>query len=165
MDEIWISLEEFPRYEISNHGNVRNVDTGRILALTFPQGRAPKVGLVEDGVQHARSVKLLVAERFVDGYSELCNTPIQLDGDVHNVACWNLAWRPRWFALRYAKQFTTEVRYAKAGPVLETTSNEIFEMAIQASMCYGILVDDIWKSIRYNMKVWPTELKFEAVLK
>ena len=31
MQEIWKTIEEFPKYEVSNKGRVRNIKTGRIL--------------------------------------------------------------------------------------------------------------------------------------
>jgi hypothetical protein len=53
-------------YEVSDHGQVRNRETGRILA-TYPSrshnGDYQKVNLWKNGIRYARYVHRLVAEK------------------------------------------------------------------------------------------------------
>ncbi len=116
MDEIWAPIPDFPDYEVSNYGQVRNVRYESVLRPTMSNPWTIKVGLVRDGRQTSRSLKHLVAETFVEGRDDLFNTPIQLNGDFTDVAAWNLLWRPRWFAVRYSRQFTTAPKNAYAVP-------------------------------------------------
>ena len=36
--EIWKTIKDFPRYEVSNKGEVRNKKTGRILKQSYNRG-------------------------------------------------------------------------------------------------------------------------------
>ena len=50
--EIWLSIEDFPNYNISSNGRVRNSTTGKILK----PGHNPKgyntISLYKNGTQH-----------------------------------------------------------------------------------------------------------------
>jgi hypothetical protein len=56
----WKTIEGFERYEISDEGEVRNIETGRVLKTYLDRGRA-KVGLMWNGKQYAREVAKLMA--------------------------------------------------------------------------------------------------------
>ena len=63
------------------------------------------VGLFRDQEQYKRSVALLVAKAFLKQPSEFFDTPINLNGDRLDNQVINLMWRPRWFAIKYNRQF------------------------------------------------------------
>jgi hypothetical protein len=56
----WKTIEGFERYEISDEGQVRNIETGRVLKTYLDRGRA-KVGVMWNGKQYAREVAKLMA--------------------------------------------------------------------------------------------------------
>lgn len=63
--EIFKVIEGFPKYEVSNLGNVRNIKTGRVLKCAETHDGYSRVGLYnEDGKQHLR-VHRLVAKAFL----------------------------------------------------------------------------------------------------
>lgn len=162
MDELWLPLEEFPPYQVSNLGQVRSGKTGRILQPSWVNRTTLKVSLIQDGVVRTKSVKALVAEMFLDGRSEMFNTAITLDGDPSNLNVDNLAWRPRWFAVRYAQQFDVRSPYKNVGPVRDIATGEVFRTIGELGALYGLLFHDIWTSMHYRVAVFPTGQFFEA---
>lgn len=163
MDEIWCRLDEFPSYSISSLGRVLNEDTKKELKQSCTSQGASKVGLVRGGRQHTRSVKVLVAEAFVEGRSEVFDTPIHLDGDPLNNAVDNLAWRPRWFAWRYSRQFVEETIYHGRGPIIDVHDKMIYPTVFDVAVVNGLLVEDVWKSIVKKGETFPTWQQFELV--
>src|SRR5262245_25084412 len=95
--EVRKTIEEFPRYEITNLGRVFNRDTGREMVLSHNQYGIITVSMMKDvptrigefvsngHIQRTRSVKSLVAKAFVPGETDKFNTPILLDGDKTNL--------------------------------------------------------------------------------
>lgn len=114
------------------------------------------VGLVLNGKQYRRSVKVLVARAFVPGESEMMNTPIQLDGDQTNLRSDNLVWRPRWFALEYIKQFDDPPTWYFSAPIVETRTGTTYKNVMEASMTHGELCKHIRRSILNGTAVFPT---------
>jgi hypothetical protein len=146
----------FPNYEITNFGRVFNVRTGREMTHSPTAHEIPTVGLMYEGVQYRRSVKVLVARAFVAGETDLFNTPIQLDGDRANVHESNIAWRPRWFAWVYSRQFISVPGWAWYGPVLDTTRNIEYRNIFVAATTNGNLCSDVYHSINTGTRVFPT---------
>lgn len=68
--EEWKHCDEFPRYDISNEGNVRNHETGRAMSTYISDRGYARVSLTEDGKQYTRNVSTLVGRMFVDGYED-----------------------------------------------------------------------------------------------
>jgi hypothetical protein len=119
--------------------------------------------MVKDGVQRHRSVPLLVAKAFVPRmHSVAFDTPINLDGNRHNNAAWNLMWRPRWFAVKYNQQF----RHPYSHPIMELiediATGEVSNNSFECSMQYGLLEEDLVLSIENRTYVWPTYQEFRV---
>lgn len=91
---MWKVITDFPKYEVSDFGEVRNVATGKTLSQ-FPNNRGYlKVSLMShvDGRQHNVLVHRLVAKAFVDNDSKE-RTQVNHINEVKsdNRAC-NLEW-------------------------------------------------------------------------
>lgn len=162
--ENWKELPDFPGYSVSDQGQVRNDNTGRIMALSMNQYDLLTVGMMFCGVQYRRSVPLLVADAFVEGRTQIFDTPICLDGDPYNVKANNLAWRPRWFAVKYKRQFGVD----DAGILLDhrirnINTGEIHADSRSCAMWYGLLEWDLVQSISYRTYVWPIYQMFERL--
>lgn len=91
--EDWRTIDEFPTYEVSSRGRVRNMSTGRILKQTkSPTTDLWWVGLRKNLEQHTRSIHRLVANAFL--YRGPSNAiPVHIDGDKDNNRVENLEWR------------------------------------------------------------------------
>lgn len=89
--EIWKTIIEYPNYEVSNQGNVRNRVTGRVLKQCKVGGYL-KVGLREGKLKQKQiTVHRLVACAFLPNPdSKPCVNHI--DGNKHNNQVDNLEW-------------------------------------------------------------------------
>jgi hypothetical protein len=161
-------IPEFPRYEITNYGRVFNRDTGREMALSQNQFGIVTISLVRDVdvtrdgyitqgyEQRTRSVKSLVARAFVPGETDRFNTPIQLDGDRTNVRADNIMWRPRWFAIRYTRQFYNLEDWYFNGPIIDITHGIEYDNYYHAAITNGLLCRDIRTCILNRKAVFPS---------
>jgi len=160
----WKPIKEFPGYSISNMGRVRNDDTDRIMALQRNPHGIVHVGLWKDGKQYKRSVAVLVCEAFLPPPTPpTFDTPIHLDGDKTNCRIDNLMWRPRWFAVRYHRQFHDNRPMGFSGPIRDKRTGEVFRNSMEAAMRFGLLDWDIFKSTIARTYVWPTYQEFREV--
>lgn len=158
----WREIEDFPGYSVNILGNIRNDRTGRILALQRNQHGIVHVGLVRDGVQYKRSVALLVCETWLTEQLEYFDTPIHLDGDQSNNHIDNLMWRPRWFAVKYQRQFQDP------HPSIDKQIQEIhtgyrYNNSWHAATTFGLLDREIRQAIIGRTFVWPTYQIFQIV--
>lgn len=159
----WLPISEFPDYLVSNQGDVVNGRTGRWIQLSATQKGTTKVGLVSHGKQYTRSVSVLVAEAFVPGRDEIYDTPIHLDGDKTNCRADNLSWRPRWFALAYAKQFDHITDNDRLGPLRDIATDQRYYDIVEAGTLHGLLFKDVRRAIVMKESVFPTIQRFEWV--
>lgn len=159
--EIWAPIEDFTAYEISSYGRVGNIDTDRLVRPTTSSRGTLKVGLYRDGVQHTRVVARLVLEAYLPMPPVLFDTPVYIDGDRSNPACWNLVYRPRWFALKYAQQFRDIEYFMRIGPVICMDDDISFTSVVECGMHYAVLFEDIVDSIVTGGLVFPVDRSFE----
>ena len=89
--EKWLSIEEFPNYEISDFGNVRNRRTGRILQPRKNPKGYNIVSLYDNGLQHTKKIHRLVAKAFCEGFDEDREVN-HIDGNKNNNSKTNLEW-------------------------------------------------------------------------
>ena len=67
MREVWVVVEGFPNYEVSNRGQVRNRITGRVLRhKVHKRDKHHSVCLFRDGARFWRQVHRLVLTAFVE---------------------------------------------------------------------------------------------------
>lgn len=165
MDLEWASIEDFPNYVVSNYGDVMNEHTQRILSQSRTTQGARKVSLIgQDEQAHTRSVKVLVAREFVDGRTILFDTPIHLDADQDNCRADNLLWRPRWFALKYTRQFEDMRENYINRPILDVETREVYTNVFAAAVAHGLLMRDIFRTVHsLDAGVFPTWQTFEFV--
>lgn len=95
--EIWKIIEEFPRFEISDQGRVRNARNGKIKKITYTL--RPQVGLEdESGWKTTRKIDRLVAEAFLPVLPNpewFYDEPMHIDGNPDNNRASNLRWQRR----------------------------------------------------------------------
>jgi hypothetical protein len=167
MYENWSEIEDFPDYSVSDEGFVRSNRTGRYLASGRTMQGAPVINLRLDGKVYNRSIKVLVAKAFVDGRSEIFNTPINLNGDQTDNRASNLTWRPRWFATKYTKQFNMPTQaYVHSRRVEDITNGNKYKCIWDVGIKNGLLFVDVWYSCMSgpdHKPVFPTWQSFRFI--
>lgn len=161
MEEQWLPLKEFPGYSVSNFGQVMNDHRESLVKTSLTGNGVAKVGLMRDGKQHTRSLKILVANEFMPQEDPLFNTLINLDGNTSNNRVDNLMWRPRWFAWKYHRQMEFVNVYSGVGPVQDAKTKEVYEDVVEAAMLNGLLFEEIQMAIVDMIPVFPTWHLFE----
>lgn len=87
----WAVIDEFPLYEVSSQGQVRNRTTGKLRSLSSDRWGYLKLSLSRDGKLFTRRVHRLVLEAFV-GRSPQGFEGCHSDGDKQNNSIENLRW-------------------------------------------------------------------------
>jgi hypothetical protein len=162
LEEVWAEIPDFPKYVVSNLGRVMNIRTENVVKEQLtPQGivYVPLYG----GPEKTKSVKLLVARAFLD-YGEydpkVFDTPINKDGDKTNNRVDNLAWRPRWFAVKYSRQFLIVNPNSHVGPVYDTATNMMYDNVYIVATTFGLLMRHVYRSTYAETPVFPTKQIF-----
>jgi len=163
MTDDWASVQGFPGYSVNSEGQVRREKNGRILIPRFNQYGVPYVGLMREWQQCSRSIPRLVANAFLPPPTEIFNTPIQLDGNPKNCRADNLMWRPRWYAVKYKRQFHRPYKDRIHEPIHAIDKYENFPNSFAAARRYGLLEKEVVLSIVNNTPAWPTYQEFELV--
>lgn len=170
MTETWQRIPDYPRYLISNYGNVFNERSNDLMAMSKTIQGDLKVTLVNETSRVTRSVRVLVAESFVqkpylDGGAESslnCSTVIVMDNNKNNVHADNLAWRPAWFAQKYSRQFNTtypDYFYTRKVRCLET--GVVYGSILDCAMTEGLLFGDVLRSSSDGTPVFPYGRQYE----
>ena len=89
----WLTIKQFPNYQISDHGTVRRIDTHKELAQNTKRGKHPykRVHLSHKGVTKYVLVHRLVLEAFVGPCPDGMQT-LHADDDPANNCLSNLSW-------------------------------------------------------------------------
>jgi hypothetical protein len=161
-----ITIEDFPDYVIDRDGSVYNAKYNfSSVRSSHTREGAVKITLRRDGKAYTKSLARLVAKAHLynDFDPEIFNTPIHLDNDLSNNHVDNLAWRPRWFAVKYQSQYWLEnVRYAKP-TIMDTQTKVIYTSLIELCQEFGLLWFDIIDSCIRGKTVFPTWKVFQFV--
>lgn len=95
MDEYWQKIDDYPGYEVSDLGRVRNSKTGRILKLSDNGSGCMIVNLQRNNRSDVCQVRWLVAEVFVNPPYNLDSIPQHINGDYRDCRAENLEWMSR----------------------------------------------------------------------
>lgn len=169
MQERWLPIHDHPEYLVSTRGRVYNSRVDAMMSESRTLQGDLKVTLSTGGDRSTRSVRVLVAEAFVPkpitgpGFhkSAIPDTVIVLDNNQDNVASYNLAWRPRWFAHKYTRQFRQEhPEDYYIYPIMNTVTKATYPSIVDAATKEGLLFNDVYKSITSGLSVYPTNSTF-----
>ena len=155
----WVAIQGFPNYKVSRWGIVRRFDTDQEISVFIQNTGHPAVKLSHAGTQYTRGLAKLVAWAFVPKEEEMCDTVIHLDGDVGHCAAHNLAWKPRFWAYEWTRQFG-DMDDTYMYPVLHEPTGEVFENLYQAAVTHTELVKWIHRCCLDNDPVskWRTAM-------
>ncbi len=95
INEEWRKIIDFPNYEISSLGNVRNAKLNKPMTINRSDPRWLRVRISCEGKATTKRVHRLVAEAFVPN-PEGHDVVYHKDGNVENNCCDNLAWKKKY---------------------------------------------------------------------
>lgn len=157
-----VPIDEFPDYLITKEGRVYTARNMMERRPSMTREGAMKITLYHEGLPYTRSLPLLIAKAFLwnDHNPEVFDTPIHLDNDLSHNHVDNLAWRPRWFAVKYQKQYwTTEFRNAHT-KLQDVDTGVVYDSYIEPCQEFGILYIDIIQSCLQGSDCFPTRKRF-----
>jgi NUMOD4 motif len=168
MSERWIDIPEFPDYEISDHGNVFSKRNNQRIAPSWNGTGSVKVNFSIEGVLHTRSVRVLVAEAFVQKPDDIESQSrdlevMNIDGDMWNNHWENLAWRPHWFVWKYTRQFRDPIIPDYNVGILNTQTGEVFDTVMDAGIADAAIWEYVYGSAMTGRAVYPTGAVYEFV--
>ena len=164
MEEIWITINGFSNYEISNFGNVRNIRTGRILKKSLDSYGYGQVTLIKDKQPYPKRVRQLVADAFLEKpynpYHECVLTNI--DRDRSNDCVNNLKYITRAEAIqrsfRHGRKQTHIMR-----PIRCIETGEEYASITECSEATGISVQAISRSVNNKFLHTRSGYHFEPI--
>lgn len=163
----WVSLEGlgFPGYEIHEDGMVRNERTQHVLKTSPNSEGIIRVGLMKQasGKQVNASLPRLVARAFVQGRSVQFDTPIQLNGNRFDCSAGNIAWRPRWFAVKFFNQFEDTDDPLFRAKIYDVETLREYSDSREAASANGLLEAAIMNSVVSGEPCFPTWQIFARV--
>lgn len=161
--ERWKPIKEFPSYSVSDEGRVRNDSTGHVLSMHANQYGVVCVGLFQDGRQYQRSVPKIVAMAFVPHPRGPLDTPINKNGNRWDNRVENLAWRPRWYAVDYNRQFRHPYPYPIHNEIVEVATGDVFPDSFTCAIHFGLLEKDLVLSILNRTVTAITRQEFQVL--
>lgn len=94
IEEKWQQSEEFPLYDVSDKGHVRNRKTGHVLKTYISDKGYERVRIMKDGTPHTCNIHKLVADTHVPGYSDGM-LATHIDGNRRKNESDNLEWKTK----------------------------------------------------------------------
>jgi hypothetical protein len=166
--ERWVDISEFPDYEVSDHGNIFSKRNNQPLAQSWNGRGSVKVNFSRNGEIHTRSVRVLVADAFVERPQDPLSLDerldvINVDGDPRNNHYENLAWRPHWFAWKYTRQFHDGPLPEYTVFLLNTQTGIIYDSVMDAGIADGVIWEYVYNSAIEGRPVYPTGAIYEFV--
>ena len=85
-EEIYIQIKDFPNYQVSNLGNVKNIKTGRILKQRLKKNGYKDITLCVNSNKYTKLVHQLVAGAFLENIeNKTCVDHINNDRQNNNI--------------------------------------------------------------------------------
>ena len=164
MKEVWKTIVDYPNYEVSNLGNVRNKKSKKLLKQSNGRDkRYLSVYLTNGKKENTQRVHRLVAEAFIPNPEEkpMVN---HIDGDKNNNSVENLEWctskENNNHAIKMGLNHPGSYQKKKI-QVVET--GEIFDGVTECANALNVDFRNIYRSLNSKQKYATNGLHFEYV--
>lgn len=151
MEEVWKIVNDYPNYEVSNTGRVRNRKSGRLLQQKLGrEGRYMSVYLCNNGHENTQRVHRLVAKAFIPNPE---NKPQvnHIDGNRLNNHISNLEWcTSKENNLHAIKTELNHPGEYQKKPIRVIETGEIFNGVVECSKAIGADFRNVYQSASSN---------------
>ena len=142
LTELWKPLPEFPKYQVSDQGRIKNIESGRIFTGTRDAFGYKHVRLINTkGTYTLRKVHRLVAEAFLPNPE---HKPIidHIDGNKTNNALSNLRWftyseNSKAYEASKGKRRSTPINRMLAQYTMDGKLVAVYDNALEAARTTG----------------------------
>lgn len=157
--ERWKSIADigYPTYEVSTEGRIRNIRTNRVLRFSQLPNGVLKVGLIPEKGMQPRTITVAptVAHAFLPAAGDHFNTVININGDRADCRVENLAWRPRWFAIKFNRQLSRD-RPLVETRLIDIDTGRVYANSLDLATAHGLLESDVVLSCVNHKPMFPT---------
>lgn len=143
--EEWRQSEEFPSYDISSEGKVRNRKTGRILKTNISDKGYETVSLSEHGTSKTRCIHKLVADAYIPNDNKQSGV-MHKDGDNLNNQVENLEWGTKGEIARRSYENGRTQKHRNR-PIRCIETGEVFESIEECSKKMNINKHSVCKCV------------------
>lgn len=138
--EMWLTINEFPKYEVSSFGNVRNIDTKEARKAHVNHQGFPTLTLYNspNPSRYVRQLNKLVAEHFCPppNFSNE-NSIWHINGDLTDCRAVNLKWDSRPRVLEWNTMHRDAVPKYKSPKIVHNDSGQVFDTAFDVGLYFG----------------------------
>lgn len=145
MREEWAHLEDWPNYAVSNFGEIKNINTGKLLRVRYTLAGDLRVNLSRPGEVRDFLVRRLVAMCFFKGFEDWMSVE-HVNGDNHDCRVENL--RVRNLRRGPIPTGRTIVERRHARPVRIVSTGEVFSSAWSCAQSIGGDPTSVYKCLR-----------------
>ena len=151
MEEIWETISDFPNYEVSNFGRVRNEKTGNYLTQKIGRdGHYLSVYLCNNGKENTQTIHRLVAKAFVPN-PEKKQQVNHIDGNKLNNKVNNLEWcTPKENNIHAIKTGLNHPGAYQKKPVQIIETGEIFDGVVECAKAIDADFRNVYRSLSTN---------------
>lgn len=153
LEEIWKDIEDFPGYQVSNMGGVKNARTGLHIHQQRRKTGYVKVELWKNGHQYTRDVHRLVAKAFIPNPDNLTDVNHDNGRKDDNVVT-NLFWCTRSENMQHAMRtglFTPKPPDPIRSPVRIKETGEVFASITDCAKAIGSSAINIANAMNENI--------------
>jgi HNH endonuclease/NUMOD4 motif len=100
--EEWRMVPDFPRYDASTMGRIRNRGTGRYMTLKRARDGYLHIGLTKDGTPHEKLVHRIIAQTWLENPSPEMGLVNHKNRERHDNRIINLEWCTRSYNAKHA---------------------------------------------------------------
>lgn len=151
--ERWVPCREFPAYEVSNTGKIRNMKTGRILKTHINEKGYETVTLRINNRQQNVKVHRIVADAFCEQYYEGLDV-MHVDQNRLNNNADNLEWRfrsdiRRRLFRRHGRSYSNPAKAPRSKMIRVIETGEIFLSIDECAKALGMSRSVVSKCVNY----------------
>lgn len=157
LEEVWVPVEGFDKYLISNHGQVKHVDRVSSRTSSVNNRGFPVITLYRDNdpSRYLRQINKLVADAFLPPPDHHDETSVwHMDGNLLNCYISNLKWDTRARVTEWNRMHREGTASYSTPPVRNNVTGAVYDNAFDCGMNEGKLESTVIWLIEGNAELF-----------